>query len=471
MALMDLSNVTSTLLKLLDMNINGNIDESVNVTVTGEPPDKVGAVTNKLTIYLYHIAEDAFYKNQLGAGRDVPNVAHAPMGLDLFYILTAHHESTNTENDALTQQKLMGYALKTLHDFPVVTDRTELINAVTGTPEKILHDNLRGRDNNLQIVLRPVSPEDAIAYWNSEDQRTTRLSAYYEVRVVMLQPEEPKTMPGIVLNLGAFLVQLGAPHFDRSQSVVSFSLPASTGIADLQRIEATPARLSTDMGDPSSPNNRLVLRGANLAIGKSRSLALRNALWAKQGFETVVIDPALNPAWKLEFQSDRIEIDFDQTLKVDATTDLVVFPGVYTASLRVIKDEKVIVNQLKQISDTSNEVAFFVAPRIKGHSLPDPLQQPGLNRRITVEIEPTFDLAHAAGTDQELEVRVVMAGRTYERKNFDPSPADPADNDGRFEVSTDSVTFQAFDVSPGDHPFRLIVNGAESAPFWIELSP
>jgi len=48
---------------------------------------------------------------------------------------------------------------------------------------------------------------------------------------------------------------------------------------------------------------------------------------------------------------------------------------------------------------------------------------------------------------------------------------DPANNDGRFEVAAHSVTFQAFDVSPGDHPFRLIVNGAESAPFWIELSP
>jgi hypothetical protein len=340
---------------------------------------------------------------------------------------------------------------------------------IDGTP--ILDPDLRGKDNTLQVILRPVPPEDAIAFWSSEDQRTARLSAYYEVRVVLLEPEKPKTMPGIVLNLGTFLVQLGAPHFDRSQSVVSFSLPASTGIADPQRIEATPARVSTDVGDPSSPNNRLILRGTHLAIGKSRSLVLKNALWAKQGFDTVVIDPALNPAWKIGFRSDRIELEIDKTLKVGAITDLVVFPGVYTASLRVIKDAKVILNQLKQISDMSNEVAFIVAPRIKSHTLPDPLLPPGLNKRITVEIEPTFDLTHGAGTSQELEVRIVMAGRTYERKDFDPSPPDPADNDGRFEVSADSVTLQAFDAFPGDHPFRLIVNGAESAPIWIELSP
>jgi uncharacterized protein DUF4255 len=460
MALRNLYRVTNTLINLLTQNITKNIDTSLEgqMIVTAIPPDKVENPSNMLTLHLYHVAEDPYYKNALGSGSDVPAVAKAPMALSLFYILTAHHE-LDPAFDAETQQKLMGYALKTFHDFPVITDRTR----INGTD--ILDGDLRGKDNSLQVILRPVSAEDALAFWNSEQTRTARLSAYYEVRVVMLEPEEPKTMPGIVLNLGAFLVQLGSPHFDSSQNLVSFSLPASTGIAEPQRIESTPARVSTDVGDPSSPNNRLVLRGTNLAIGKLHSLVLKNAVWAKQGFQTVVIDPTLNPAWKSGFRSDRIEMEIDNTLKVDAITNLVVFPGTYTASLRVVKDEKVILNQLKQISDTSNEVPFFVAPRIRSHTPPSP------DKRITVEIEPEFDLTHGAGTDQELEIRVVMAGRTYERKDFDPSRPDPADNHGRFEVSANSVTLQAFDVSPGDHPFRLIVNGAESAPFWIELNP
>jgi hypothetical protein len=460
MALINLYKVTKTLTDLLTQNITQNIDPSLTglLTVTAIPPDKVENPSNTLSLHLYHVAEDPYYKNALGPGNDVPNVAKAPMALSLFYILTAHHETDSTF-DAETQQKLMGYALKTFHDFPVITDQTKIDGSL------ILDADLRGRDNTLQAIMRTISPEDALAFWNSEQTKTTRLSAYYEVRVVMLEPEKPKVMPGIVLNLGTFLVQLGSPHFDCSQNVVSFSLPASTGIAEPQRIEATPARVSTDVGGPSSPNNHLFLRGTNLAIGKSRSLVLKNALWAKQGFQAVVIDPALNPAWKSGFRSDRIEMEIDKTLKVDAITDLVVFPGTYTASLRVVKDEKVILNQLKQISDTSNDVPFLVAPRIKSHTPPSP------DKRITVEIEPEFDLTHGAGTDQELEIRVVMAGRTYERKDFDPLPPDPADNDGRFEVSANSVTLQAFDVSPGDHPFRLIVNGAESAPFWIELSP
>lgn len=461
MALQDLYKVTKALMKLLRLNITTNIDPDLaGLDVTANPPEKVEATDNTLNIYLYHIAEDPYYKNAAGPGNDVPDVATTPMALCLYYILTAHHE-TQTTFDAETQQKLMGYALKTFHDFPVITDRTRI------NGDDILDSSLHGAGNTLQIIMRSVSAEDAIAFWGSEETRTARLSAYYEVRIVMLEPEPPKIMPGIVLNLGTFLVQLGSPHLECSQSVVSFSLPANTGVDEPQRIEATPARISSDAGAPDFPNNRLILRGANLTIGKSRTLALKNALWAKQGFETVVIDPVLNPSWKLDFRSDRIEMEIDEKLKVDPITELTVFPGAYTASLRVVKEEKVILNQRKQITDTSNAVTFFVAPRIRNHTPPD------VDKRITVQIEPTFDLSHGVDTIEKLEIQVVMAGQTYERKDFAAivPPTVPADNDGRFEVSTHSLTFQAFDVLPVDHPFRLIVNGAESAPFWIELSP
>ena len=112
--------------------------------------------------------------------------------------------------------------VKTFHDFPVITDRTR----IDGT--FILDPDLRGNDNTLQVILRPVSPEDAFAFWNSQDTRTTRLSAYYEVRVVLLEPEKPQTMPGIVLNLGTFLVHMGAPHLDRGQSLVRFKIRKKT---------------------------------------------------------------------------------------------------------------------------------------------------------------------------------------------------------------------------------------------------
>lgn len=347
----------------------------------------------------------------------------------------------------------MGLAVKSLHDFPVITDTT-VVNG--GTP-LLAAQGLDGRDNTIQIIMRPIAPEDAVSFWSTEEQQTARLSAYYEVRVIMLEPEPARTMPGIVYALGTFVVNIGSPYLDHTRSIVSFELPPSTGLDALQRVEAEPARVSTDSGGGDFPHNRLELVGTNLLVGQSRTLVLKNALWADQGFETVPIDLAQNPGWAMDFRSDRIQVDVGQTASPDGATTLDVLPGPYQASLRVVKDEEVVLGQLKQITDSSNTTGFFVCPRVAAHGPPD------ADTRITVDIEPTFDL-----TDPALDVEVIVDGRVYER-GIDPSPTTPSDNDGRFELAANSVTFQPlFDETiAGERLFRLVVNGAESQPFWI----
>jgi len=468
MTLLDLSKVTSTLMKLLKLNIKRL--SGINVNMTPQPPDKVGGDTNQLSLHLYHVAEDGFYKNALGPGSDIPNVARTPMALNLFYILTAHHETENQE-DALTEQKLMGYALKTFHDFPVITDQTQIDGTFIIEP---LDPELHGHDNTLQVVMRPVSPEDALGFWNSEQSKTTRLSAYYEVRVVMLEPEEPKTMPGIVLNLGTFLLQIGTPHLDRSQSLVGFKIPQRNG-GTVHQVEATPARVTLDnSATPPTVHNRLLLLGTNLTIGKSRSLFFRNGIWVKLPppagpVEQTVVDLAENPDWEVGFQTDRVAIKLASTLrhvKPDGTTvDLPMLPGFYSAFVRAVKEEKVISNELKQISVSSNEIGFAVAPRIVGHGAPD------ANDTIQIDLGSEFDLLDI--NLPEDAIQVIVDGEVYTRVNVDP----PADAKECFVTNTPSNLirikphFPVTVTEPQAHPFRLIVNGAESAPFWIELSP
>src|SRR5262249_34247285 len=280
-------------------------------------------------------------------GNDAPNVAKAPMALNLFYILTAHHE-TDSHFDAETQQKLMGYALKTFHDFPVITSRTR----INGSP--ILDPDFGG--DTIQTILRPVTPEEAISFWNSQQTNTTRLSSYYEVRVVMLEPEPPKTVPGIVLNLGAFVIQLGSAHLERSQSVVRFKIPEKNGGA-FQEIEATPARVTLDnSATPPAAHNRLLLLGANITRGRSRSLFLRNSVWAKLGppdgpIDESVVDLGENPDWSVDFKTDRVTVKLAPSLrhvKPDgAAVVLPVAPGFYTALVRSVMDEQLINNELK----------------------------------------------------------------------------------------------------------------------------
>ena len=475
MALQDLYKVTKSLMELLEQNIAHNIDPDLalaGLKITANPPEKAqsngDSTHNLLNIYLYHIAEDPYYKNAAGPGNDVPDVATTPMALCLFYILTAHHE-TDSSFDAETQQKLMGYALKTFHDFPVITDRT----TINGTP--ILDFSLHGKGNSLQIIMRPVSPEDAITFWGSEETRTARLSAYYEVRVIMLEPERPKTMPGIVLNLGTFVVQIGTPHLNCSQSLVQFTIPEKNGGA-IHEVEASPARVTLDSSaSPPAAHNRLLLLGTNLTAGKSHSLVLKNSIWARLTpaaggpIEQTVIDLDQNPNWKIDFESDRVFVKLAPTLthvKPDATTiNLQVLPGFYSAFVRAIKDEKVIDNELKQIVVTSNEVGFTIAPRITEHGAPD------ANGNIQIDLGSEFDPLDT--NLPEDAIQVIVAGEVYTPANVDP----PANEKEFFATNSPSELirikphFAVTVAEPQAHPFRLIVNGAESAPFWIELSP
>lgn len=488
MALLDLYKVTKTLTDLLMFNITKNIDPSLDelLQVTAIPPEQVQNATNTLNFFLYHIAEDAYYKNALGPGSDVPNVAKTPMALNLFYILTAHHEGgEEPQFDAETQQKLMGYGLKTFHDFPVITDQTQVTWIDnTGTPQvkRFLDDvGLKGKDNSLDVILRPVSPEDAIAFWGSEDTRTVRLSAYYEVRIVLLEPKPPKTMPGIVLNLGTYLVQLGSPHLASSQSLVRFQLPARNG-GIVQQVESSPARVTLDsLPNPPEAHNRLQLLGTNLTVGKSRSLFLKNSIWAKlpAPVEQVVVELALNtspggPVWEVEFTTDRVAIKVDTTLNYtqpDGTTaSLDVLPGFYSAFVRSVLEEKVISNELKQIVATSNEIGFAVAPRIEDHEDPD------ANNNIAINLDLNLNLLDT--NLPEDAIQVIVAGEVYSRTATDP-PATARE----FSILRNLSSIPPlnlirinphFPVTVSEsiaHPFRLIVNGAESAPFWIELNP
>jgi hypothetical protein len=462
MPLLDLSGVTRTLARLLEFNILRL--EGLTVTVTPESPEQVDDATSTLSLHLYHIAEEAGYENLPGPGSDVPNIAANPLALRLYYILTAHHDSGNEESDAFTRQHILGLALKTMHDFPVITDATEI------GPQQVFHPIMRNGNNRLDVILRPVTPEDALAFWSAEDTRTTRVSGYYEVRVVLLQPERPRTQPGIVLSIGQFLIQLGTPQIDCSRNVVRFRLPLTAGGGE-QAIETSPARASLDAGGPpGQPNNRVELLGTNLAAGLERTLLLRNALWTTDGFDPVELDPDLNPAWNVVFHTDRVVLDVQPQLLVEdgagGTVVLDVRPGSYSVALRVVQDQAIVQGQLKRITATSNETVLFVTPRILG---PVPVVPAG--DTIALDVGAEFDLLDPAFPAGALSL--VVEGFVYEQAGGPPA-------EGEFQATSvpsvsNTVTFDPVFptavTAPEARACRLIVNGAESPPFWVELQP
>lgn len=468
MPLSDLSRVTEVLAETLRLNITQRIDPGLagQLNVSTLPPERVTGEMNTINLYLYHLVEDAQRRNLPGNLGDRAPSATKPMTLVLYYILTTHHE-VQSIFDTLTEQRLMGYALKTLHDFAVIDDRSE----IGGT--QLLPDDLRNRDNGLEVSLRQVGPDESVAFWSAEDRSTARLSAYLEVRYAQLEPEPPSRLPGIVLSIGTFVVDIASPQLAGSRSRLVFTLPAIAG-GGTQTIQAAPARVGPLI--PAIPgSNRLMLVGTSLGVGRRRQVLLSNDRWRVRApdLPRVPLDPSLpqNVAagWEVSERAGAIEIVMGTELTADGPggpVTLPVEPGNYSASVHVVKDSEVILGQLKEITDRSNAIPFGVIPRATGFAVVN-----AADRRIRIDLDASTDLTPPTGPGLPgaLDILLVVAGEAYLR--HDPAAPGTTFDIGDFEPSGSTIDFRArFDPAvAGTYAVRVIVEGAESQPFWIEL--
>ena len=457
----DLSLVSRSLQHLLEKNIHRLGSPGAHVTL-GYPDDRAGA-QNTVNLHLYHVAEDQFNRNVPGPGNDRNNVATTPMSLSLFYLMTAHDNVDATK--ATTEQQIMGYALKTLHDFAIIDRNTKVVdqnNAATS----VLQQGIDDGSTTLEVILRPLTPEDALAFWASEQQQPVRLSAYYEVRLVQLAPEPAETFPYPVLTIGEWVGPKMDPLISASRSAIRFAHPASMNVTLPDAIEISPARAFLDVPPVSfADTNHFWLLGSGLASGIRRQLVLSNPEWRSRGVPgaEIKIDEAIQPAppTTVQFQDGRVDIRLSPHLgyvAADGTNKtLALFPGTHRARVEIILADSTNGPAPHQVVRRSNEVLFQVAPRI------DTITQSGppANRRYVLKISPCFDLA-----DPDLEVILIVEGDSY------TAIAGPVGNltDETMIIASDRITFKVpFPVNAtGVHPVRLSVNGVDAQPFWIE---
>ena len=222
MATSDIALVTKTLVQLLKKRVPKLVTVPGMLDITTKRPELLQSELSTLNLFLYHICEDPTYKNQPIPGQGRRGVARTPMALSLFYVATPQHFVKPGDPDDGVEQTLMGALLKTFHDFPLIDGDLSLDGGATF----IMPDALRETgDNWLEIMLRPVTPENALDFWASEQNRTVRLSAYYEVRAIFLEPEKPAAMAGTVLSLGAY-VSIKSAHAGQRLVVAGTLYPA-----------------------------------------------------------------------------------------------------------------------------------------------------------------------------------------------------------------------------------------------------
>ena len=159
-------------------------------------------------------------------------------------------------------------------------------------------------------------------------------------------------------------------------------------------------------------------------------------------------------AWGAIATDDRI-IAVTQN-QIDGTD---ILPGIYTAKALVSESRTMPDGSTRTFTSGSNKTPFTITPRIDSVGDPDP------DGNLTVT---GFRFEHADIAAEDVEVYIsaepLVAG------------VEGALNPGEYSITTDAITEISTltlqlptGTSSGFVPFRLIINGAESAPVWVEV--
>jgi hypothetical protein len=453
MPLLDLSLATQTLSTVLERRVKTGLatlgQPTAGLNISALPADKLTG-DDTIGIYLYHVSEDAHFKNLAPLSQDRPPVQFRPMGLNLYYQLSSHSEKP-LEAAALHAHMLFGLALKALHDFPSIDSSTKVFDpdavppAPTYTP--VFPIDLQGTDNVLRIVLQAIQPSEAPHYWTGGTQ-PLRLAAYYIVSVVLLEPERPSQYAGRVLRYGVHTFVTGAPRLNASSSTVTFRVPGET-VAN--QIEVQPAEVSAGTPPgilPAHVGGQIRLQGVDLT-GDDTTLLLKNSRFP-EGVE-------VGPTWGVVASQSEIIATAASQIGTFAT-----IPGIYSASARVTTRRRMPDGSIKSFVQTSNEVPFLVTPQIT--STPVAAQVVTVNGNGFIKNSVPPDPVKLLVGAQEVPQEVL------------PSPLPPPPlplSVGHFVVddtNTLRLRFPISGISSGQIlPLRIMVNGTENVPYWLTI--
>jgi hypothetical protein len=257
-----LKEITETLIAIIKAEVGGGN------TVFPEIPrnDRPG-----VGFYLFHAQESAQYKNYPSPGNNQPPVMYAPLALNLFYQLSATAMEDN-HTDALQEQVLMGAAMKALHDHPVIR------KTIPG-----------GKDIDIKVTLQHLAPGESVQYWAASES-AVKLSAYYEVSVVFLEPEKPDTYSGRVLSYNNYIFLSGAPQITGTNNTIAFLDPAGLK----REVFIAPAQAPADNTVPAPAKSVVNIEASGIAGGELSALLIRSFGAANQKY--LVPDAS----WKLQ---------------------------------------------------------------------------------------------------------------------------------------------------------------------------
>jgi hypothetical protein len=183
MALLDISLVTQALINLIHFSFKTS--KTWNPSGTSNSPDVLPVPpvilnSESVSLYLCHIKEESAFRNLQTPENNFPSIKYAPLGLSLYYQLTAH-SNLQTGQSTLNEQKMIGIAVKAFHDYPLIDSSTKI--EIQDNLFKVFPDALCAGNNRFKILMLPISLHESINYWTNSGS-PLRLVVYYQVSVV-----------------------------------------------------------------------------------------------------------------------------------------------------------------------------------------------------------------------------------------------------------------------------------------------
>jgi hypothetical protein len=187
-----------------DLNLSTIVGSTVDVSAL--PPDLIKSETNginRLNLFLYQVQPNQGWRNINHPSRDGrgDRIANPPLGLDLYYLLTAYAGAD------MHAEVLLGYAMQYLHELGVMT--REMIrnqfNAWNGSTDPLIKalpgSKLADQIEQIKISPYALNTEEMSKLWTAT-QAHYRPTAAYHVSVVLIESQYPTRAALPVLTRG-----------------------------------------------------------------------------------------------------------------------------------------------------------------------------------------------------------------------------------------------------------------------------
>ncbi|MEO8148093.1 MAG: DUF4255 domain-containing protein [Bacteroidia bacterium] len=425
-----LEEITETIIHVIKTAVDMTNNWPPTLSVS---PELLKDTNEGIGFYLYHVQENSHYKNYPAPGKDNPPVNYTPMALNLFYQLSANKRKNDNE-DAYDEQRLMSVAMKALHDNAIITK-------TIATPEKKV---------NLKITLQTLTPSESVQYW-AAGESPVRLSAYYEVSVVFLQPEISTSHAGRVLSYGNYIFVQGAPRIISIENIIEYSLP---GNPERLQVKIQPAQAPPAHALPAPPliltpaiDSEINFIGSGFGGGD-----LKLFLISKKWNEPVIA----GTDWQVKLVAEnQLTAIVQETAKLESSplTSVDILPGIYIAQISITEQKTFPGGTVKEFRHISNQVPFSVMPRI------DAIKK-GAGGKFTIE---GYRFQHVDLNPEDIQVYISDKRATL---NGGGLLGDP-------HFSITAIDKMELTIPAGfptrTLPLRIMINGVESPPNWITV--